>query len=172
LALQRAQRRVSRRKKGSPRRRKAVVLLAKAQQHVRNQRRTFHHQEACKLVRQSDTISHEDLRVRTLVRHHALAKSIADAGWSAFRTSRTFKAAGAGKRVQAANPALTSQACSGCGVLVQKGLSVRWQLCPDGGTSLPRDPTAAKNILRLGHEHSGPGYGPQALTQPVGADVA
>jgi len=46
LALKRAQRRVSRRKKGSRRRRTAVALLAKAHQHTRNQRHDFHHQAA------------------------------------------------------------------------------------------------------------------------------
>jgi putative transposase len=40
--LKTAQRRVSRRKKGSNRRRKAVILLARAHQHVRNQRQDFH----------------------------------------------------------------------------------------------------------------------------------
>jgi putative transposase len=172
MALARAQRRVSRRKKGSHRRRKAVVLLAKAHQHVRNQRRTFHHQEACKLVQQYDVIYHEDLRVRTMVQNRSLAKSISDAGWSAFLAILTFKAAGAGKRVQAVHPAFTSQACSGCGVLVSKSLSVRWHTCPECGVSLHRDHNAALNILRLGQEHSGPGYGLQARTQPVGADVA
>ena len=49
-----AHRRVSRRKKGNKRRAKAVKLLAKAYQHVANQRRDFHHKEACKLVRQYD----------------------------------------------------------------------------------------------------------------------
>jgi putative transposase len=172
MGLKRAQRRVSRRTKGSHRRRKAVVLLAKAHQHVHNQRRNVHHQEACKLVQQYDVIYHEDLRVRNMVQNHSLAKSIADAGWSAFLTILTFKAASAGKRVQAVNPAFTSQACSGCGAMVSKGLSVRWHTCPDCGTSLHRDHNAALNILRLGQEHSGPGYGLQALTEPVGANVA
>ncbi len=171
MALQRAQRRASRRKKGSHRRRKAVVLLAKAHQHVRNQRRNFHHQEACKLVQQDDAIYYEDLRVRTMVRNHRLAKSIADAGWRAFRTIRTFKAESAGKRVPAVNPAFTSQACSGCGVIVSKGLSVRWHTCPDCGASLHRDHNAALNILRLGQEQSGPRYGLRTLTWPVGASV-
>ena len=40
--------------------------------------------------------------------------------------------------------------CSGCGALVQKGLSVRWHSCPECGTSLHRDHNAAKNIERLG----------------------
>jgi putative transposase len=171
MALKRAQRRVSRRKKGSHRRRKAVVLLAKAHQHVRNQRRNFHHQEACKLVQQYDAIYYEDLRVRNMVRNHRLAKSIADAGWRAFLTILTFKAESAGKRVQAVNPAFTSQACSGCGVTVSKGLSVRWHTCPDCGASLHRDHNAALNILRLGQEQSGPGYGLRTPTWPVGASV-
>ncbi len=152
LALKRAQRRVSRRKKGSHRRRKAVALLARAHQHIRNQRRNFHHQEAHKLVGAYDVIYHEDLRVRTMVQNHSLAKSIRDAGWSAFLAILTFKAVGAGKRVQAVNPAFTSQACSGCGVIVSKGLSVRWHQCPDCGVSLHRDHNAARNILRLGQE--------------------
>jgi putative transposase len=164
--LRRCQRRVARRTKGSHRRRKTVALLAKAHQHIRNQRRDFHHQEARKLVTQYDTIYQEDLRVANMVRNHHLAKSISDAGWSAFLAILTFKAAGAGKRVQAVNPAFTSQRCSGpgCGAIVTKGLSVRWHACPKCGTSLHRDHNAALNILRLGQVQSGPGYGLQALT--------
>jgi putative transposase len=150
--LRRCQRRVARRKKGSHRRRKAIVLLAKAHQHIRNQRRDFHHQQARQLVQQYDTIYYEDLRVANMVRNHHLAKSINDAGWSAFLTILTFKAASAGKRVQAVNPAFTSQRCSGpgYGVVVAKGLSVRWHACPECGTSLHRDHNAALNALRLG----------------------
>ena len=150
--LRRCQRRVARRKKGGHRRRKAVALLAKAHQHIARQRRDFHHKEARKLVQAYDVIYHEDLRVANMVRNHHLAKSISDAGWSAFLAILTFKAANAGKRVQAVNPAFTSQRCSGpgCGVMVSKGLSVRWHSCPDCGTSLHRDHNAALNILRLG----------------------
>jgi putative transposase len=123
--VKKAQRRVSRRKKGSKRRHKAVALLSKAHQHIRRQRWDFHHQEARKLVRAFDVIYYEDLRVRNMVQNHHLAKSISDAGWGAFLAILAFKAASAGKRVQAVNPAFTSQACSGCGVIVAKGLSVR-----------------------------------------------
>jgi putative transposase len=152
--LRRCTRRVARRKKGSHRRRKAVVLLAKAQQHIARQRRDFHHKEARKLVQSYDVIYHEDLRVANMVRNHSLAKSISDAGWSAFLAILTFKAANAGKRVQAVNPAFTSQRCSGpgCGAIVSKGLSVRWHACPECGASLHRDHNAALNILRLGQE--------------------
>jgi len=132
--LRRCQRRVARRRKGSHRKCKAVVLLAKAHQHIARQRRDFHHKEARELLQAYDVIYHEDLRVANMVQNHHLAKSISDAGWSAF----------------------TSQRCSGpgCGVMVQKGLSVRWHSCPECGTSPHRDHNAALNILRLGQAHA------------------
>jgi putative transposase len=131
------------------------VLLAKAHQTVRRQRRDFHHKTALALVRINDTIYHEDLQTANMVRNHHLAKSISDAGWSAFLTILAFKAACAGKRVQAVSPAFTSQKCSGCGVMVSKGLSVRWHRCPECGASLHRDHNAAKNIERLGQSLQG-----------------
>jgi putative transposase len=170
--LRRAQRRVARRVQGSRRRKKAVHLLARAHQRVRRTRTDFHHKTALALVRQYDTISHEDLQTANLLKNHHLAKSIADAGWSAFLSILSCKAVEAGKTVVAVPAAFTSQACSGCGVLVQKGLSVRWHSCPECGTSLHRDHNAALNILRHGRQSSGAGRAPQALTQPVGAYVA
>ncbi len=153
--LKTAQRRVSRRKKGSNRRRKAVQLLAKAHQKVKRQRVDFHHKVALQLVRQNDTIYHEDLQTANMLKNHHLTKSIADAGWRRFLSILAAKAAYAGRRVVAVPPAYTSQTCSGCGVIVHKGLSVRWHSCPDCGTSLHRDHNAAKNIERLGQSLRG-----------------
>ena len=129
--------------------------LAKAHQTVRRQRADFHHKTALALVRDNDMIYHEDLRVRNMARNHHLAKSIQDAGWSAFLAILNFKAANAGRTVQAVDPAFTSQTCSGCGVVVQKGLSVRWHSCPECGTSLHRDHNAARNIERRGQRLRG-----------------
>jgi putative transposase len=169
--LRRAQRRVARRKKASHRRRKAILLLRRVHQHVQRQRQDFHHKTALALVRQYDTIYHEDLQAANMLRNHHLAKSIADAGWSSFLNILSFKAVYAGKTVAAVPPAYTSQACSGCGVLVEKGLSVRWHLCPECGTSLHRDHNAALNILREGRELSRAGQALQTLTWPVAASV-
>jgi putative transposase len=149
-ALKTAQRRVSRRKRGSKRRRKAIALLAKAHQKVRRQRQDFQHKTALALVQQNDTIYHENLQPANMVRNHHLAKSISDAGWGAFLTILAYKAACAGRRVVGVDPAYTSQMCSGCGVGVMKGLSVRWRSCPDCGTELHRDHNAAKNMERAG----------------------
>jgi putative transposase len=110
-ALKTAQRRVSRRKRGSNRRRKAVNLLAKAHPKVRRQRQDFHHKTALSLVRGNDTIYHEDLQTANMVKNHHLAKSISDAGWSAFLRILAAKVAYAGRRVVAVPPAYTSWTC-------------------------------------------------------------
>jgi len=163
--LAKCQRQVSRRKQGSQRwRRKAVCWLAKAQQRVRRrQRQDFHHKTALALVCHYDTRSHEALQVRNLLKHHHLAKSIADAGWRAFlallscKAARLqgCKAAHAGRAVHAVDPAYTRQACAGCGVVVQKGLCLRWHECPACGTSLQRDHNAAKTIVWRGQRLRG-----------------
>jgi putative transposase len=64
--LKKAQRRVSRRKKGSKRRKKAAKVLAKRHQKVRRQRHDFHHKTALALVRAYDTIYLEDLEIANL----------------------------------------------------------------------------------------------------------
>jgi putative transposase len=164
--LRRCARRVARRKKGSNRRTKAVKLLAKAHLKVKRQRQDFHHKTALQVVRQYDTVYFEDLQTANMVKNHHLAKSISDAGWSAFLTLLAFKAVDAGKQAVAVPPAHTSQTCSGCGREVWKGLSVRWRRCPyeDCGASLPRDHNAALNILALGTQRHGAGQAPQAST--------
>jgi putative transposase len=153
--LAKCQRRVSRRKKGSNRRRKAVVLLTKAHQTVRRQRQDVHHKVALRLVRENDVIYHDDLQTANMVKNHHFAMSIQDAGWAAFLSILSFKAACAGWEVVAVNPAFTSQICSGCGVVVSKDVSLRWHSCPDCGTSLHRDHNAAKNRERLGQSRRG-----------------
>ncbi|HST86777.1 MAG TPA: transposase [Ktedonobacterales bacterium] len=154
-ALKRAQRRVSRCKKGSNRRRKAVKLLQKHHLKVRRQRRHFHHTTALDLLRAYDTIYLEDVRVANMMRNHSLAKSISDAGWGQFRAILEGKAAYAGRRVVAVPPAYTSQDCSGCGERVRKSLSVRTHVCPACGLVIDRDENAAKNIQRAGQARRG-----------------
>jgi len=48
------------------------------------------------------------------------------------------------------NPKNTTQACSTCGKIVEKDLSVRVHKC-SCGLEISRDLNAAYNILRLGH---------------------
>jgi putative transposase len=170
-ALRRAQRRVSRRKRGSRGRREAGRIVARLQQHVANQRRDFHHKTALDLVRDYGTIAVEDLNVQGIARS-PLAKSTHDAGWSAFLSILEHKAECAGVRVVTVPPRNTTQACSECGTLpdVPKTLSDRVHSCPHCGYEADRDLNAARNILNVGLDRLG--LSRQALTQRVVAYVA
>jgi putative transposase len=148
--LKQAQRRLSRRVKGSHRRRKARELLAKAHLKVKRARHDFAHKTARALVNEYDLLAVEKLNIRGMVRNHPLAKSIADAGWGLFLRILIAKAASAGRVVVEVNPAGTSQLCAECGESVPKRLAVRWHSCPYCGCELHRDHNAALNILKRG----------------------
>jgi len=173
-ALKKAQQRVCRRTQGSKRRRTAVGVLARTQQHVRRPRSDFHHKVARGLVRAYDTIYVEAIQPANLSHRPApkqdehgtyahngasrkagLNKSIQDAGWRQVLAILACTAACAGKRVEAVNPAYTSQECSGCGARLQKSLSVRTHVCTNCGLILDRDEHAASNILWRGQRLRG-----------------
>lgn len=152
--LRRKQRRLSARKKGSHRYRKMSREVAKTHQKIARQRRDFHFKTAKKYADTYRTIVVEDLNIRALARG-MLAKSVLDAGWSAFLLILTCKAASAGGQVIRINPRFTTQQCSKCGELVQKSLSMRTHRCPICGYVADRDVNAAQNILRAGAPPSG-----------------
>jgi putative transposase len=143
-----AQRRVARRKRGGRNRRKAVLLLQKAHAHVQNQRADFHHKTARALVEDYGVIAVEDLHIKGLA-SGMLAKSVNDAGWSAFIAKLTTKAEEAGRLLVKVNPRGTSQTCL-CGAPVPKTLSQRWHECVECGLSAARDHVSAQLILGLG----------------------
>ncbi|WP_197530008.1 RNA-guided endonuclease InsQ/TnpB family protein [Gloeobacter violaceus] len=142
--LARLHKRQSRTRKGSSARRKANRKLSRAYQKVVNQRKDFHYKTAWQLIRTSEVIAHEDLTVQNMARTN-LAKSIYDAGWSTFIAILTRKAANAGVRTIAVNPAGTTLRCSRCDRDVPKQLSDRWHECACG-IRLHRDHNAAINI--------------------------
>jgi putative transposase len=146
--LRLAQRRVARRTRGSHNRRKAVVLLQKAHAHVQNQRADFQHKTARALVNTYGLIAVEDLNIKGLASGR-LAKSVNDAGWSAFLNKLAYKAAEAGRKLIHVDPRGTSQACL-CGAPVRKTLSQRWHQCEQCGLSAARDHVSAQLILGQG----------------------
>lgn len=154
IATERAQRRVSRRKRGSKRRRAAVRLLARHHEHVANVRREQHIGVARALVATYGTICVEDLNIKGLA-GGMLAKSVQDAGWGNFLHWLRVKAEEAGRAVMEVDPRGTSQECSGCGAEVRKTLAIRTHCCPGCGLVLDRDENAARNILRLGRSQRG-----------------
>jgi putative transposase len=109
--LRRAQRKVSRRKKGSNRRRKAVVQLQQIHARIVSQRSDFLDQHSTSLVRKYETIAVEALNVAGMSRS-SLAKQILDCSWSEFFRMLKYKAAEAGRRIEETDPRYTSQQCS------------------------------------------------------------
>lgn len=160
-----AQRRVSRRKKFGSGWRKAVRQVATLQEHVANQRADFWHKTTDDLVKTYSLIAVEDLNLSFMTRNGSLSLSAHDASLGMFRQMLDYKVERTGSQVVGVNPRNTSQACSGCGVIVAKGLSVRVHHCPDCGIILDRDINAAINILARGLRV-------EALTLPVAACVA
>jgi putative transposase len=152
--LRRKQRRLSARTKGSRRHRKMAREVAKTHLKIERQRRDFHFKTAKRYADAYQTIVVEDLNILALARSR-LAKSILDAGWSAFLLILSCKAASAGGQVIRVSARFTTQKCSQCGELVQKSLSVRTHICPSCGYIADRDMNAAQNILKAGAPPSG-----------------
>jgi putative transposase len=154
--LRRKQRTICRRKKGSHRRRKAAKSAAQTHLKIDLQRRDHHFKVAKQYAEQYEHIAVEDLQITNMVKNHHLSKSILDAAWGQFLAILEDKAARAGHQVIRVNPRFTTQACSNCGELVQKSLSVRTHICTSCGYIADRDVNAAKNILlRAGAQPSG-----------------
>ena len=149
-ALAKAQRTLSRLKKGTPERRKKRKAVAKIHEKIRNQRRDFCHKESKKIVDQYQYICVEDLNIKKMVEGSYFAKSITDASWNQFRQFLTYKAAEAGRKLGLVNPAYTTQDCSQCGHRERKRLSNRQHSCSQCGYKVTRDYNAAQNILALG----------------------
>lgn len=147
--LRRRYQTLSRRDPGSASRERARVAVARAHEHITNQRRDFGRKLAKQLFDRYDLIAHEDLNIRGMVRGH-FGKSISDAAWGVFLRCLASKAESAGKHVIAVDPRGTSQRCSGCGAEVRKDLSQRTHACPRCGIVLDRDHNAALNVLALG----------------------
>jgi putative transposase len=148
--LAKAQRKLSAAKKGSQERARRRKAVAHIHERIANQRRNFAHQESRKLVNRFAFIVFEKLNIRGMLKNHRLAKSIADAAWNQLVQFTSYKAENAGRCIAQVNPRNTSKACSGCGLIVEKDLSVRVHNCSSCGLVLDRDYNAAINILALG----------------------
>ncbi|MCW2938959.1 MAG: transposase, OrfB family protein [Actinomycetia bacterium] len=151
--LRKAQKALCRKAKGSANRKKAVVKVAKAHAQVADARRDFAHKLSTSIIRDNQAVFVEDLCVVGLGRTRQ-AKSVHDAGWSAFVNMLEYKAARYGRtfaKVDRFFP--SSQLCSACGVKDgPKPLHVREWTCAACGTTHDRDVNAAINIRTEGRK--------------------
>ena len=152
--LKRAQRLVSRKKKGGVNRRKARMILGKRHLKISRQRKDHAIKLARCVITSNDVVVYEDLRVSNMVKNHCLAKSISDASWYQFRVFLEYFGSVFGRITIAVNPAYTSQECHSCGTVVKKSLSTRTHVCKCG-CEMDRDHNAAINILNRGISTTG-----------------
>lgn len=147
--LKKAQRNMSRKKKGSVRRKKAKLKVARIHNSVANQRKHFIHTETLKLINNYDFIGIEDLNVSGMIKNHCLAKSISDASFSEFYNILGYKAAWYGKTIVKVDRWFaSSKLCSHCGWKdTELKLSDRTFCCKACGLEIDRDLNASKNIL-------------------------
>ncbi|MGW2720571.1 RNA-guided endonuclease InsQ/TnpB family protein [Streptomyces sp. NPDC001492] len=175
--LARAQRELSRKKKGSRNRDRARVRVARIHARIADRRRDFLHKLSTRLVRENQTIVIEDLAVRNMLKNRALARAISDASWGELRSMLEYKAQWYGRALVAVDRWYpSSRTCSACGHLVAKlPLSIREWTCTACGAIHDRDENAAKNILAAGLAVSacGAGVRPQRRTsgRAVGAEA-
>jgi putative transposase len=147
--LVKAQRKLEREAKGTPRRQKRRKVVARVHERTRWKRQDFAHQNARRTVDRFGFIAVEDIHANRMVHNHCLAKSICDAAWAEFLQLVSIKAEWAGRTFVAVNPAYTSQTCSACGHRQKMPLSERTFACPCCLVVLDRDHNAALNILLL-----------------------
>jgi putative transposase len=167
--LRKLQKSLSRKENGSNHRRKAVIAVARAHTRVADTRRDFHHKLSTTIIRDNQAVYVEDLAVVGLARTR-LAKSVHDAGWSAFTSMLEYKAARHGRtfaRVDRWFP--STRLCSACGLIGEKlPLNIRYWTCLCGITH-DRDINAAKNMLAAGRADNSNDRGAHVRPTPASA---
>jgi putative transposase len=150
--LKRAQKALSRKRKGSRNRAKARLRVAKIHQKISDVRHDDLHKLSIRLVRENQTIAVEDLNVRGMMANHSLAGAIADSGWGEFVRQLKYKSEWHGRtfvRIGRFYP--SSKLCSVCGFKNDSmPLHIRKWQCPRCGVMHDRDVNAARNVLAAG----------------------
>ncbi|NEC91565.1 RNA-guided endonuclease TnpB family protein [Streptomyces sp. SID12501] len=169
--LARAQRKLSRKAKGSANREKARREVARVHAQIADRRRDHLHKLSTRLVRENQTVVIEDLAVRNLLKNGKLARAISDASWTELRSMLEYKCAWYGRELVVIDRWFpSSKLCGACGTVRAKlPLNVREWTC-ECGAAHDRDVNAAKNILAAGLAVSacGDGVRPQRESSRTG----
>ena len=150
--IKKLQRQLSKRVKGSNNRNKIRIKIAKAFEHLTNQRLDYIHNAVNSLLRTYDYIFMENLNVQGMLKNHNLAKAIQELGFYTFKNILKNKAMLNEKLViEVDRWFASSKTCHKCGY-VYKNLTLgeREWTCPICGEHLDRDLNAAMNILMEG----------------------
>lgn len=149
--LGRAQRKMSRKVKGSHNRKIQRLKVTRIHETVTNRRDDFLHKWSNYYIQNYDRIAVEKLNIKDMLngrKKPAKNRNTLDAAWGKARTFLTYKAERAGCQVDAINPAYTTQDCFKCNTRVPKDEKERTHKCPVCGYTINRDLNAAFNIRK------------------------
>jgi putative transposase len=145
--LKKAQRKHSKKQKGSNNRNKHRILLAKRHKKVTNSRNDFLNKLVDSITKNHDIIGIEDLNITKMQQNGNISKQIADVGWGLFYQKLQNKCTERGKLlIKTDKYAPSSKTCSCCGSVKPMPLNERQYICDNCGLSLDRDLNAAYNI--------------------------
>lgn len=147
--LARAQRTVSRCKKGSKNREKAKLKVARLHRTIRNQRDHVLQTLSHAYSQSHGTVVVEDLRIKNMVRAgKGLARGILDSGWGKFALLLKYKMLWNGGRLVTVPAAYSSQTCSVCGHIAAENRKDQDFACIACGVLDNADLNAAKVLLQ------------------------
>ena len=168
--LEIAQRRVSRKKKGSNNRARAAKRLAKIHQDIARQREDFQWKAAKQIAAGADITAFEDLNIKGMkarckpvqdgatgqylkngqAAKSGLNKSISDASWYSLRQKTEQQAAKLGNRIILVDPKFTSLECPACHFVDRINRNKEKFLCGQCGHSDDADTNGSINIAYRG----------------------
>jgi putative transposase len=162
-SLRCAQRKLSRKKRGSNNRKRQARRVARLHQRVSAARKDFLHKASTVIAKNHGMVVLEKLQVRNMVRSASgtvqkpgrnvrakagLNRAILDQGWGGFRIMLAYKLADRGGKLIEVPAAYTSQTCAKCGVVDAANREGRRFCCVGCGHTTHADTNAAMNILR------------------------
>ena len=152
--IKKLQRQLSRKVKGSNNRNRARIRLAKAFEHLTNQKENYIHSVVNRLLAKYDNVYMEDLNVKGMLSNHNLAKAIQEVEFYRFKVILQDKALMYNKQVTLIDRFYpSSKMCSSCEYKNKDlKLSDRFWICPKCNTKHDRDINAARNILSEGEK--------------------
>ena len=150
--INRLQRQLSKKQKGSNNRNNARIKLAKVYKRINDRKQYYLHAVSNSLIDENQVICMEDLNVKGMIKNHNLAESICEMNWGEFRRMLEYKAQWYNRKIVFVDMFYpSSKTCHYCGY-INKSLTLndRQWICPVCGKVIERDYNASMNILDEG----------------------
>ena len=173
--LEKHQRSMSRKIKGSARWSKAKSRVQKAYRRISNRRKDYLHKASTAIADEYSTIFIEDLNIKNMsksakgtadlpgknvAQKRGLNKAILSQGWYMFFEMLSYKTEQRGGKVLKVDPKFTSQICSNCGYKSKENRESQSMFkCKKCGNTQNADHNAAKNIYARGLRVNAQGKG-------------